>query len=227
MSTVSTSKKLSCSFSAGILFWQSQYGFQICALISVGTTSGFYVMGPVTAHLLLPRAAHIFRLERSDGVCHPWQFILHTYSHLVAMMTIPYSLGVVISLFMVMPISIPAKDLAFALLISLLALAWVVSFQVFLACVIPNRIARASSISTMAVTAFQGFLIPRAGIPVFLRWLTYCDPVFWAFASAAQVLLKDRQLPCAKESTLSCLEHDQNILIVHLGWRLSIRGWVW
>ena len=200
-----------------MLFWQSQYGFQICAMLSLGTMMGFYVMGPVTNSLLLPRAAHVFQLERSDGVCHPWQFVLHSYSTMVARMVVPFSLGFIASWFMVVPIVIPASDLALAILHGLLVVAWVISFAVLLVCAVPDSAIEVMSASTMVAVGFEGFLVPRAGMPVILQWLTYFDPVFWGFASVVQVLLKDRQLPCKKESTLSCLEHDQNSLIVHFG----------
>ena len=202
---------------AGMLYWQAEHGVQIFALLSIATATGFYIMAPVTTHLLLPRASHVFELEMADGVCHPWQFVLHSYCHLAAIMVLPSVFGGIVTSFMVINAPLPAKDLALAVLFGLLAEAWVVSYVILLVCLFPKKVFHFYSVSTMLTTAFQGFVVPRVGIPVFLRWITFLNPIFWAYSGLVQALVKDKELPCAKDSPLNCAEKNLNLLIVQFG----------
>ena len=185
--------------------------------MSIGSASGFYVTAGTLLGLLLPRARHVFELEHVDGVCHPWQFVLHTYCHLLNLAALPGLVGTVGAMFMVIPLSLPVKALAQAALISLLSQGWIISFIIFLICIAPTRAYRVSTVATMTVTVFQGYIVPRPALPIFIRWVTLINPIFWSFSGLSHTLLKDRVLPCEKDSSLECAEKEFNRLLVRLG----------
>ena len=199
------------------MFWQAQHGLRIFACLSIGSQSGFYVTSSTALALLLPRARHVFLLERADGVCRTWQFVLHSYCHLMSVVALPGLIGIIGTMYMVIPLSLPVKALAQATLIGLLSQGWIIALMIFLIFIIPATVFRVSILAAMATTAFQGFFVPRVALPVFIRWVALINPSFWSFGGLAHALLKDRMLPCEKDSSLECAEKEINQLLVRTG----------
>ena len=190
---------------------------QIFALFSLATTAGWYIMAPVTETLLVPRARHVFQIEQADGTSKAWQFVLHAFCHLVAIMLIPTAIGATGSFFMVIDFSLEFRDVAIGLLFIWISQAWVIAYVIFIICIAPNHTHHATNLGTMVTSVFQGFLVPRAGLPVFLKWISYLNPLFWAYAGMIQAMLGNKTLPCKRLSPLSCADKDLNVLITQFG----------
>ena len=212
--------KCSCrlsSTSPGIAYWKSGHGIQVFAMLSICTTAGWYFLTPTVTLFILPRCRHIFLLEQLDGVFQPWQLILHSVLHFTAIIIAPTIIAMTVALFMVLDVEVSFTDVAWGSLFSLLAQVFVVACTLLAVCAAPGSAYRLTSLMAMFTFLFQGFIVPRPGLPVVVRWLTYVNPTFWIYSSIVQTILKGKHLPCHNPSPLSCPEKNLNERISEFG----------
>ena len=170
-------------------------------------------MAPVTIKFFVERSNHIFRLEQADGVCRPWQFVLHGFSHLIGTMVLPMVVCSIIILFMTLNASLSFKDVAIGILFTLMSSAAVISYMTFISCAAPDNVFYLMQLAMVFSHAFLGFIVPRSGLPVGIRWITFTNPLYWAYAGCCQAVLANKRLPCESSSPLSCASRDFNVLI--------------
>ena len=182
-------------------------------MFSVGITTGWYVMAPVTIKFFVERSNHIFCLEQADGVCRPWQFVLHGFSHLIGTMVLPTFVCTILILYMTLDASLSFKDVAIGLLFTWMSSAVVISYMTFISCAAPEYVFYLMQLAMVFSHAFLGFIVPRSGLPVGIRWITFTNPLYWAYAGCCQAVLANKRLPCESSSPLSCASRDFNVLI--------------
>ena len=202
-----------------MLYWQADQPIQLFALLSLCSVIGWYIVAPCTLTLLLPRTRHVYTLEHADGVCKPWLFVLHTYSHLVGLMILPTVVGGVCSLYIAINAPLSFRDIALGVTFMCMPQALVVAFLILVSCAstAPPHAYRVNSIGTISTTLFQGFLVPRPAQPVFLGWIPFINPIFWTYAALVQSVLANKVLPCDHLSPLSCQSKHFNTFISQFG----------
>lgn len=174
-------------------------------------------MRPIGISYILPRCHHIFLLEQADGVCCAWQLVLHAFSHLFAVMFLPVVVGSMIITFMVLSFQVTIHEIFWMISFVLMSSSSINAQTIFICSAFQEKAGFFGQVATMLAMLFQGFLVPRNGLPTVIQWVPYLNPAYWAYSGAIQAVLTNKQLECHYSSPLLCANRNFNLLIHQFG----------